>query len=128
DHFKCYRIANARLRRSGVAVTNQFETSTVDIRKPKRLCLPADKNGEGFTGPQTSLMCYSIRRRFVSPPGEVLVDNQFGPHPDTFDLKRMTELCVPVVTAAQATATPTTSPSPTPAAATATAATPTETA
>jgi hypothetical protein len=125
DHFKCYR-ARGRQRVAGTSVQDQFGSLTFDLKRPRRLCLAADKNGEGILDPGASLLCYEVRLAggtpFV-PPGKIFLTNQFGD--DSFSLFRATELCVPSsLTGPAATPTPTASATPM-ATATAPAATPT---
>jgi hypothetical protein len=98
DHFKCYRVKGARFRRAGVTIKDQFGTIVVDIKRPRRLCVPAEKNNEGGPiNPVDHLMCYEVRLAASSPPfmsaGQIFINNQFGP--DMFDAFRPTELCVP---------------------------------
>lgn len=99
DHFKCYTVKGGTFRTSGIVVEDQFGTLTVDVKKPVRLCLPADKNGEGINDPATELVCYKARTTGGTPrferPGEIFIANQFGPN--VFDVRRLRELCVPAV-------------------------------
>ncbi len=116
DHYKCYRVRGDRRRVAGVTVEDQFGTGVTDVKKPLRLCLPVDKEGEGIVDPAARLMCYQLK------PGprvnqEVFIDNQFGA--GSLEVRRARELCVPVVTpepdlTPTATATPTVSPTATP--------------
>jgi hypothetical protein len=89
DHFKCYK---AKLSKGaprfpkGVQVTlaDQFDpegTRTFDVKKPKHICFPVDKNGEGIQDAGALLVCYQAR----PAKGEtehvqrsVFVGNQFG--------------------------------------------------
>ena len=118
DHFKCYRV-QGRHRESGLVVEDQFDRHTVDVKRPQRLCLAADKNGEGFVDSTAVLLCYEVRlasgSRF-SAPGKIFVENQFDPN--SYSLFRRTELCVPSRLQGAATPTPTPSATPTPADAT----------
>ena len=97
DHFKCYKIAYAKLRVFGVTIEDQFGGMTVDIRKPTHLCLHADKNGEGILDPIQNLMCYKVVVSSGTPPPQlppVLYSiNQFGP--DSFPAYGPRDLCVP---------------------------------
>jgi hypothetical protein len=38
------------------------EDKTFEIKKPKHLCVPVDKNGEGITDPDTSYVSYQIKQ------------------------------------------------------------------
>ena len=98
DHFKCYKVARTRFRQGGIAIHDQFTTMSVDIKKPFRLCLPVDKEGEGIMNPERQLLCYKVKitpgtPKFKGVEGNVWVDNQLGP--DVFRVFRPTELCVP---------------------------------
>ena len=97
DHFTCYRVARARFGQKGISVDDQFASLSVDVKKPVRLCVPVDKNGEGIKTPALHLLCYKVRTssgsaKFTGAPG-VLVNNQFGA--DSVDAKGIRELCVP---------------------------------
>ena len=97
DHFKCYRTRGARFRRAGVSIADQFGTIVVDIKRPRRLCVPADKQDEGILNPVPHLMCYEVRLAASSPPfspaGRLFIHNQFGD--DILEGFRPRELCVP---------------------------------
>lgn len=94
DHFKCYRVRGARFRRKGVTVETQFGPETVDIKQPRHLCAPADKNDEDPDADTHALhlMCYQVRAEPQRPRG-VFTLNQFGP--DAYDIFGLRELCVP---------------------------------
>jgi hypothetical protein len=97
NHYKCYTITRARFRREGLAVTDQFGDLSLDIKRPVRFCVAADKNGEGIKDAESHLLCYQVRPVTGSPrfqsPGQIFTNNQvneaiervFGPR----------ELCVP---------------------------------
>jgi len=94
NHFKCYKVGGARFRAAGITVDDQFPgTLSVDILKPARLCLPADKQSEGVILPTDALMCYKVRPQKTTAPDSVFINNQFGQ--DVFAVRRTTELCVP---------------------------------
>ena len=95
----CYKVLQARFRLEGLNVENQFGTFTTDIKKPRSLCLPTNKNGEAVLNSRDTLMCYKTRSnpRKSLFPGPLFVNNQFGDFdPDDFRrVTRPTELCVP---------------------------------
>ena len=66
---------------SGVSLNDEFGPSTVDLIRPKRLCNPADKNGEDPSAPTDPdhLTAYKIKQRtpFIKPTN-IPVTNQFG--------------------------------------------------
>jgi hypothetical protein len=65
------------------------------VIKPKRLCVPVDKNGEGIVNADRQLLCYKIRTGNVTLPATVFTNNQFGP--ETVGLKKADELCIPSI-------------------------------
>jgi CSLREA domain-containing protein len=97
DHYKCYRVRNARTRVANVEVRDQFGLLVVDVKRPRWLCAPADKQGEGIADETTHLACYQVRRAASSPrlqaPRSVFIYNQFGG--DILDRFRVTEICLP---------------------------------
>ncbi len=94
DHFKCYRLSAARGRASGLALTDQFGSMVVDVKRPLHLCLAASKNGEPVPVPGASLMCYLVRgTRPATAPPLVYTQNQFGP--DQFPFYGPRDLCLP---------------------------------
>jgi hypothetical protein len=94
DHFKCYRLATAKTRASDLAVTDQFGSIVVDVKKPLHLCLAASKNGEPVPTPGASLMCYQVRgTRPAAPPPLIYTGNQFGP--DHYGFYGPRDLCLP---------------------------------
>ncbi len=119
DHFKCYKVARARAHINGVKVDDQFGTLSLDVRKPTRLCIPADKNGEGIQDSAALLLCYRARVHpgtpgFVPPSGPVFTNNQFGTM--TARVVKTRDFCVPSLLNPMApppTPTPT-APTPTP--------------
>jgi hypothetical protein len=100
DHFKCYRVMTAKKRADDLAVTDQFGSITVDVKKPLHLCLAASKNGEPVPDPGTSLMCYQVRGTPpATAPPLVYTDNQFGP--DQYPFFGPRDLCFPSTVAFQ---------------------------
>ncbi len=97
DHYKCYRVKGAPFRRTGVTIDDQFGSIVVDVKRPRRLCVPVNKNGEGIFKSAEHLMCYQVRLAKSSPPftpaGQLFIRNQFGI--DILNGFRPTELCVP---------------------------------
>jgi hypothetical protein len=101
DHFVCYKVKPSRggpkfVKRT-VTVADQFETVTLDVQKPARLCAPASKNGEDPTAPShpDHLLCYKARAQAKFGTIDVTIDNQFGPDQVTIVHRR--ELCVPAL-------------------------------
>jgi hypothetical protein len=83
DHFSCYKSKTTAgfTPESGITLVDAFWTSTVEAKKPKWLCTPADKNDEDPTAPThpDHLESYQIRpaTKFAGAGGVVLLD-QFG--------------------------------------------------
>jgi hypothetical protein len=103
DHYKCYRVRvtpGTPKFASGTLVqaSDQFETARLlSLVKPRHLCAPVDKNGEGVNNPQAHYLCYTAKPAVGSPkhtrtPG-IYVNNQFGPL--RLDTLRETEFCIP---------------------------------
>jgi hypothetical protein len=106
DHYQCYQVTVTPDTPKFVAVPNvtvedQFGSMTVLVKKPQFLCAPVDKNGEDPTAPLhvDHLMCYQAKQvdavKFAKITG-VFANNQFGP--ETLDVKKPVQLCVPALT------------------------------
>ena len=100
DHFQCYRVKKSkgapRFVKKTASITNQFETATVTLVKPRLLCAPASKNGEDPTAPShpDHLICYKTKDgKFGTLT--TTVTNQFGVDEVTVIHRR--ELCVPAL-------------------------------
>ena len=99
DHFQCYKIKRSKgapkFVKKTVGIANQFETVSVTVTKPYRLCTPANKNNEDPTAPShpTQLICYKTSDGKFAQTTHV-VDNQFDPM-DSMTLIHRRELCVP---------------------------------
>ncbi len=98
DHYQCYAVGNAgKARVDDISVVDQFGAKTLDIKRASRLCVAADKRGEGVIDQNAALMCYEVRASSGTPAfrgvdGDVFIANQFGP--DRLMVTRTTELCV----------------------------------
>jgi uncharacterized repeat protein (TIGR01451 family) len=108
NHFLCYESHQRSLGRRGVELEDQFDPpsqpSTVTVRRAKRLCAPASKNGEDPTAPTdlSHLTAYTIHQtapRFTRHTDvSVVPDNPIFP-PLTVDLIRPDRLLVPAAKA-----------------------------
>jgi hypothetical protein len=104
DHFRCYKIKVTRGTpkfppgvQATVADQFTFPPKLFDVKKPRVLCAPADKNGEGVQDPARHLMCYKVRPAVGQPPHVprtlLPVNSQFGPERVT--TRKEDWLCVP---------------------------------
>jgi len=104
DHFQCYIIketkGSTKFVAQTVTVEDQFGSMTIELKKPKRLCLPVDKNGEapGAGGHDARLLCYQAKQT-NQPKFEkfspAYTSNQFGF--ETLKVIKPAELCVPAI-------------------------------
>lgn len=98
DHYKCYKAhldattGPAFPKNIEVEIEDQFGIrSQVKVKKPRMLCVPADKNGEGIADQVHHRTCYQVRlKRFKVP--DVQVNDQFGP--EVLKLRRPRLLCL----------------------------------
>jgi len=100
DHFLCYRVKRAKgaakfVPIPGVAVTDQFGTFTVELKKVRHLCAPADKNGEspGAETHPAHLLCYQAKNGKMTTVAPVYAADQLGSR--TLAVGSVDELCVP---------------------------------
>ena len=99
DHFKCYAVRGSQSRTENIKVDDQFGTLHVDLKRPVRVCAPANKNDEDPDAPThpDHLMCFKVRITPKTPrphlPELVFTQNQF--RPDTYRPYGLRELCVP---------------------------------
>ena len=109
NHFQCYRVRGKGFTSRDVTLSDQFGTAGVTVLKPRRLCAPVDKNGEGIVDEAGHLMCYRIKQPGDSPKRDLTVDDQFGSF--TPSVRRPVFLCVPSLKNPAATTTTTSSTS-----------------
>jgi hypothetical protein len=93
DHYKCYFASGASVD-VGVALQDQFGSTTAIVLNPRLFCTPADKNGEGIVDAITHLTCYDTTPPGVAP-GPIPILNQFLPAPDQLALLEANMLCAP---------------------------------
>jgi hypothetical protein len=83
----------------GIPVVDQLGDLIVDVKRPRRLCVPVNKNNESPDAPQHAsvLTCYDSRPATSSlpfvGPHQLFVANQFGEA--RLERLRPSELCVP---------------------------------
>jgi hypothetical protein len=114
DHLICYKASVAKAAKgqppfptftpATALVTDEFGgPARYDLKKPTRLCAPADKDGGDPTAPGhvTHLVCYQAVLSKTHPPQPkfskqtVSTNNQFGD--DVLSATAVQELCVPSV-------------------------------
>ncbi len=97
DHFKCYKVAYAKMRAFGISVQDQFGAITIDIKKPTHVCVNTDKNGEGNPDLTQNLLCYKVVITAGTPaaqlPTQIFTVDQFTN--DVYKPYGPRELCVP---------------------------------
>jgi len=103
DHFKCYRIKGSkgapRFEGSTVSVEDQLTpgTRSLQVVKPRHLCLAANKNGEGIKDAGALILCYKAKPAKGQPQhvpiADLGVSDQLGSQ--RLDTKKEAELCVP---------------------------------
>jgi hypothetical protein len=106
DHYKCYKVkitpGTLKFPKGKQAtVADQFQARLYDVKKPQRLCVPVDKNGEGIVHPAVHLMCYQVKPAKGEPKhakvvGQIHTEKQFGAL--RLDTVKEDELCVPADT------------------------------
>src|SRR5262245_44909400 len=80
DHFECYAIKPRRFSPVTATIDDELGSLVERVRAPNRLCVPADKNGEGIGDPTDHLVSHELdppkspRFRRTNQP----VVNQFG--------------------------------------------------
>lgn len=99
DHFTCYDVRRTPgstkfSRLDDVPVETQFESTTLDVRRPRQLCAPTDKNGEdpGAGSDPGNLLCYQIKGHGGIGRPRVSLNDQFGARTVTLGQRQM--LCV----------------------------------
>ena len=103
DHYKCYKV---KVSKTGpkfpkgiqVTVADQFDGSArvFDIKKPKLLCTPVDKNSEGIKNSDGHAVCYQAKPakgQAAHSSRVVFAANQFIEH--RIETKKEELLCVP---------------------------------
>jgi len=78
-----------------VTVQDQFETVSIIVQKPWRLCVPTDKNGEnpGIENSPDGLLCYRTKSSGSLGRPSITFDNQFGSQSARVNQRQ--QFCVP---------------------------------
>ena len=82
-HYVCYEIRRVRIPPLSASLEDRYGPSTADLKSPKRLCNPVDKNGEDPDAPSFDdhLLAFKIRQTDPKPALKIndqQVVNQFG--------------------------------------------------
>ena len=111
NHFKCYDVKESKdtpkfVKRIVSLCDPNFDiTKDFEVKKPKMLCTPVEKQVDNADGtveitpiqnPENHLMCYDIKKMKGEPKFEkrnVFTDNQFGP--EDLEVKKVKQLCLP---------------------------------
>ena len=104
DYFKCYKVkltkGQPQFPRSRATATDEFEDRFYDVFSPRRLCYPADKDGQGITDPTNVITCYRLRRATLQPNHEKivgLIHTADGLVDSRLDSVKERDLCMPGV-------------------------------
>ena len=78
NHYKCYRARGKGFTTRTVMVSDQFETRTDTVLKPRLVCNPVEKNGSPIPNPVAHLTCYLLKPGTAFTPVDVDFEDQFG--------------------------------------------------
>jgi len=92
DHYQCYRVKTARLRRT-VKLKDQFGSRSGTVSARTTLCAPVSKNGGSVKDRRSHLACYATRSKAFEP-FQVTVKNQFT-QGDVLNVVSVDSLCLP---------------------------------
>ncbi|HJQ85115.1 MAG TPA: hypothetical protein VKA21_13610 [Candidatus Binatia bacterium] len=102
DHFKCYKIkvspgTTAFPKGLAVSLDDQFTSTPKSflLKKPRHLCIPVDKNGEGIENAAAHLFCYKVKGNIPKHVRRIGVhlNDQLGP--EVVDTVKEDEVCIP---------------------------------
>lgn len=99
DHLKCYAIRSSQFKRRTVRVRNQFGPDTLNVVKPKTLCLPSSKRLVRKKRRPTPAFqidhfkCYSVKPQAKFKTQKVKLSDQF--HVERAKVVRPVLLCNP---------------------------------
>lgn len=104
NHFKCYKVNLSNVAGNEfpnyiqVTAVDQFnQPKLYDVKEPKSLCTPVNKNGEGILTPENHLMCYKVAPAQNEPSHikelGIHINNQVGPL--QLNSEKDNKLCVP---------------------------------
>ena len=76
-------------------ISDQFTSTSIELKSARHLCTPVDKAGEGIKNPANHLLCFRSKAVTRSAKGEFLTQNQFGS--EQLRVVKHAELCVPAI-------------------------------
>lgn len=99
DHYRCLK---AKISKGTERFAKDMEFEAADlagsrrvvIRKPSRLCVPTNKDGEGINDASAALMCYKVKTVPTRGLSDLHIRNNLD-HKTTLSLKKEKEVCVP---------------------------------
>jgi hypothetical protein len=102
DHYKCYRARGPGAPAPTTPiVADQFFPAgqRLRVRRPARLCTPVDKDGEDTSAPDHPghLVCYRARLPVGASFPRTTVSTNDQIRPETLDVLRPVELCLPAL-------------------------------
>lgn len=81
-HFLCYDVQEGPSPQPhNVEIKDQFYRQTIQSLKPKYLCVPANKNNEGYWNEAIHLVLYEYQGYAFDPPKQVYAKDQFDNYP-----------------------------------------------
>ena len=101
NHYKCYDAKETKgtpkfvKRQVTLSDPNFGETKVFEVKKPKQLCTPVDKSGEGIIDAENHLLCYDLKTIKGEPKFKkinVFTNNQF--EPEDLEMEKEHQLCV----------------------------------
>ena len=104
NHYKCYDVKETKgtpkFEKREVTISDPTfgESKTFEVKKPKQLCTPVDKNGEGIIDEENHLLCYDLKKikgESKFKKRNVFTNNQF--EPEDLEVKKEHQLCVPSI-------------------------------
>lgn len=82
EHMQCYQAKDLKnpkfVAQPGQAVIDQFQTSSIEVKKPAFVCAPSTLNGSTVDDPDTHVCCYKSKGVKLSPAVDVETVDTFG--------------------------------------------------
>ena len=78
DHFRCFSVRGDRVDVPDVLLTDDLETRTTSVGRPKLFCEPTGLSGSDVIDATANLVCYSISRNSYAGPQAAGFDTQLS--------------------------------------------------